>query len=75
MSEAEYLEVARNDPTWCEIVASMKISGLRLDIYTEILVGKMIVDHMSLREIVQIVILRSKFDADRNRLSTKESDS
>lgn len=74
MSEAEYLEVARNDPTWSEVVASMQISGLRLDIETEILAGKMIVDDVSLREIVQIVILRSKFEADKSRLPTNESE-
>lgn len=72
MSEAEYLEVARNDPAWRDVVASMKISGFTLDIETEILAAKMIVGNVGFSEIVQIVKMQSKSFAGGSQTPTKK---
>lgn len=72
MSEAEYLEVARNDPAWREVVASMKISGFTLDVDTEILAAKMIIGNVSFNEMVQIIKMQSKSFASGSQTPTKK---
>jgi hypothetical protein len=53
MTYSDYVELAHRDPVWCEVVASMKISGFRLDSDIEVLVGKLIVGEISIDELVQ----------------------
>lgn len=70
MCDAEYLEVARNDPVWQEIVASMKISGFTLDYKTEILAGKMIAGSISFSELVQRLQMHAKSLANGSQTPT-----
>ena len=55
MDIVKHLGVAHNDPTWLEIVASMKISGFEMDVPTEILVGCIISGELTITNFVDIV--------------------
>lgn len=72
MYDAEYLEVARNDPVWREVVASMKISGFTLDIDTEILAGKMIAGRISFSELIQTLRTQAKSLTSGSQTPTSE---
>lgn len=55
MKDANYIEIARNDSTWREVVATMQISGFNMDASTEILVGKMITGELTLTKLIEVV--------------------
>ena len=50
-----YLDTARNDSTWREVVASMQISGFNMDASIEILAGQMISGELTLANVINIV--------------------
>lgn len=55
LTNAEYIDIARNDPTWREIVASFAIEGMLMTEDNEIVAGKMIVGEISLVEATRII--------------------
>ncbi len=55
MTNAEYIEIARNDSTWREIAASFAIEGMQMTEDNEIVAGKMIAGEIGLAEAIQII--------------------
>lgn len=55
MSDADYIEIARNDSTWREIAASFAIEGMVMTEENEVVAGKMIAGEISLPEAVKLI--------------------
>jgi len=57
LKNMNYLDIARNDSTWREVVASMQISGFDIDASIEILAGRIISGELTLSNAIDVVSL------------------
>ena len=55
MTNAEYIDIARNDSTWREIAASFAIEGMQMSEDNEIVAGRMIAGEITLAEAIKII--------------------
>lgn len=53
MTNADYINIARNDSTWQDIVASFAIENIVMTEQNEIIAGKMIAGELSLPEAIR----------------------
>jgi hypothetical protein len=52
MTDNEYADLARNNPTWQEIAASWALEGIQMTYDNEVVAGRMIAGELSLPEAV-----------------------
>jgi hypothetical protein len=59
MTDFEYIQLARRDTTWQDIVASFAIGGMTITIDNEIIEGKLISGEVLLAEAIRLILQKA----------------